>query len=128
MLRAMRAEKSVGSAMASSSELVWRDCVWPSAAAMASMQVRATLLNGSCSVSDQPEVCEWVRNAIDFGFFGLNCLMIFAHSARAARILATSMKKFLPCAQKKESRGAKASMSMPALMPVRTYSRPSARV
>jgi hypothetical protein len=124
----MRAEKSVGSAMASSSELVCSDCVWPSAAAIASMQVRATLLNGSCSVSDQPEVWECVRSAIDFGFFGLNCWISLAQSARAARILAISMKKFFPCAQKKDSRGAKASMSMPALRPVRTYSRPSASV
>ena len=34
--------------------------------------------------------------------------------ARAARILATSMKKFIPIAQKKLSRGAKWSMSRPA--------------
>ena len=55
-------------------------------------------------------------------------LLIRPHKVRAARILATSMKRFLPCAQKNESRGAKASMSMPALMPVRRYSRPSASV
>ncbi len=127
-MRAIRAEKSVGSAMASSSEFVCNDCVWPSAAAIASMQVRATLLNGSCSVNDQPDVCECVRSAMDLGFLGLNCLISFAQSARAARILAISMKKFLPCAQKNESRGANASMSIPARMPVRTYSRPSASV
>ena len=56
------------------------------------MQVRVTLLNGSCSVRDQPEVWECVRKARDFGFLGLNCLMSLAHSTRAARILATSMK------------------------------------
>ena len=44
VLRAMRAEKSVGRAMASSSALVCSDCVWPSTAAMASMHVRPTLL------------------------------------------------------------------------------------
>ena len=88
----MRAEKSVGRAMASSKALVCRDCVWPKAAAMASMQVRPTLLKGSCSVSDQPEVCECVRKASDLGFFGLNCFTILAHSIRAARILAISMK------------------------------------
>jgi hypothetical protein len=59
---------------------------------MASMQVRVTLLNGSCSVRLQPEVCEWVRSASDFGSFGPNCWMIFAHSRRPARIFATSMK------------------------------------
>ena len=92
MLRAMRAEKSVGSAIASSSALVWSDCVCPRAEAIASMQVRVTLLNGSCSVSDQPEVCECVRSAIDFVDFGPNCFTIFAQSRRAARIFATSMK------------------------------------
>ena len=88
----MRAEKSVGNAMASSSELVCNDWVCPSAAAMASSIVRVTLLKGSCSVSDQPDVCEWVRKAIDLGFLGLNCLISFAQIARAARIFATSMK------------------------------------
>jgi hypothetical protein len=43
--------------------------------------------------------------------------MILAHSRRAARILATSMKKFMPMAQKKLSRGAKASTSSPASTP-----------
>ena len=47
---------------------------------------------------------------------------------RAARILATSMKKFMPIAQKNDSRGAKGSMSRPAAMPARTYSTPSASV
>jgi hypothetical protein len=49
-------EKSVGSASASSSALVCSDCVWPCVAAIASRQVRTTLLNTSCAVSDQPEV------------------------------------------------------------------------
>jgi hypothetical protein len=44
VLRAMRAENSVGSAMASSSALVCRLCVPPNTAAMASMVVRTTLL------------------------------------------------------------------------------------
>ncbi len=39
---------------------------------MASMQVRVTLLYGSCSVRDQPDVCECARKAIDLGFFGWN--------------------------------------------------------
>ena len=90
VLRAMRAENSVGSAMASSSELVCSDWVPPNTAAMASMVVRTTLLYGSCSVSDQPEVCEWVRNIIDFGLLGSNCFMMRHHNSRAARILAIS--------------------------------------
>ena len=74
VLRAMRAEKSVGSASASSSALVCSDCVWPCVAAIASMQVRATLLNTSCAVSDQPEVCEWVRSGSDFSLLRLEAL------------------------------------------------------
>src|SRR5258707_6746432 len=62
VLRAMRAEKSVGSASASSNALVCRDCVCPWVAAMASIAVRTTLLNTSCAVSDQPEVWQWVRS------------------------------------------------------------------
>ena len=98
------------------------------AADIASMTVRPTLLNGSCSVSDQPDVWQCVRSAIDFGFFGLKLFMIFAQSMRAARIFAISMNGFMPMPQKKERRGANASMSMPASTPVRTYSNPSARV
>src|ERR687883_423990 len=51
VLRAIRAEKSVGSASASSSALVCSDCVWPCVAAIASMVVRITLLNTSCAVN-----------------------------------------------------------------------------
>ena len=50
------------------------------------------LLNGSCSVKDQPEVWECVRNAIDLTFFGPKDLTILAHNIRPARILAISMK------------------------------------
>ncbi len=128
VLRAMRAEKSVGSASASSSALVCSDWVCPWVAAMASTQVRATLLNTSCAVSDQPEVCECVRSDSDFGLLGPNWLTSLAHSSRAARSLATSMKKFMPMAQKNDSRGANESMASPASSPARMYSTPSARV
>jgi len=37
-----------------------------------------------------------------------------AQSSRAARSFATSMKKFMPIAQKNDSRGAKRSTSRPA--------------
>ena len=128
MLRAIRAEKSVGNAIASSSALVCSDWVWPWVAAIASMQVRCTLLNTSCAVSDQPLVWQCVRSDSDFGFCGSNCPTSRAHSARAARIFATSMKKFMPIAQKKLSRGANRSMSRPASRPARRYSTPSASV
>ena len=128
VLRAIRAEKSVGRAMASSRALVCSDWVWPWVAAMASRQVRPTLLNTSCAVSDQPEVWLCVRRLIDFGFFGSNSRTRRAHSRRAARNLATSMKKFMPTAQKKLSRGANWSTFRPTASPARMYSMPSARV
>ena len=117
VLRAIRAEKSVGSASASSSALVCSDWVWPCVAAIASMVVRITLLKTSCAVSDQPEVWQCVRSDSERGSFGLNCVSSLAHNSRAARILATSMKKFMPIAQKNDSRGAKRSTSRPAAKP-----------
>ena len=80
----------MGSAIASSNELVCSDCVPPNTAAIASIVVRTTLLYGSCSVSDQPDVCTWVRSIIERGFFGSNAFMIRHHSRRAARSFATS--------------------------------------
>jgi hypothetical protein len=57
---------------------------------MASMVVRTMLLYGSCSVSDQPEVWQWVRSIRLLGFFASKPFMMRHHSRRAARILATS--------------------------------------
>jgi hypothetical protein len=128
VLRAIRAEKSVGSAIASSSAFVCKDCVWPCVAAIASMQVRATLLKASWAVSDQPLVWLCVRRLSDLGFCGSNWRTRRDHNARAARSFATSMKKFIPIAQKKDSRGANRSMSSPASSPARMYSTPSASV
>ncbi len=54
--------------------------------------------------------------------------MIRAQSNRAARSFATSMKKFMPIAKKKESRPANASTSRPRASAERTYSSPSASV
>ena len=128
VLRAMRAEKSVGRASASSRALVCSDWVWPCVAAIASTQVRTMLLNTSVAVSDQPEVWQCVRSDSDLSLVGSNCLTSFAHRRRAARIFATSMKKFIPTAQKNDRRGAKASIVSPASRPARMYSTPSASV
>ena len=68
----MRAEDGVGSAIASSKELVCSDWVPPSTAAIASTAVRTMLLSGSCSVRLTPEVWQWVRSCRLAGFFGLN--------------------------------------------------------
>ncbi len=62
MLRAIRPEKSVGRAMASSRAFVWRDWVCPWVAAIASTQVRTTLLKTSWAVRLQPEVWLCVRS------------------------------------------------------------------
>src|SRR3979409_804205 len=117
VLRAMRAEKSEGNASASSSALVCRDWVWPCVAAIASIAVRTTLLNTSCAASDQPEVWQWVRSDSERASLGSNGFISFAHSRRAARILATSMKKFIPIAQKNETRGADRAPPGPHLAP-----------
>ncbi len=69
-----------------------------------------------------------MRSESDLGLVGPNWLTSRAHSSRAARSLATSMKKFIPIAQKNDSRGAKASTSSPTARPARMYSTPSARV
>ncbi len=124
----MRAEKSVGKAMASSSALVWSDCVPPNTAAMASTAVRVTLLNTSWAARLHPEVWEWQRSIFERSSLGENSPISSAHSRRAARSLAISIRAFMPMPQKKLRRGAKASTSRPARTPVRTYSIPSARV
>ena len=128
MLRAMRAENGVGSASASSNELVCSDWVPPSTAAIASIVVRMMLLCGSCSVRLTPEVWQCVRSARLAGFCGSNCCISRAHSRRAARSLAISMKKFMPMPKKNDSRGANSSIFRPRDSAARTYSRPSARV
>src|SRR5262249_16338209 len=110
-----------GSASASSSALVCSDCMPPCVAAMASMQVRVTLLNTSCAASDQPEVWQCVRSDSERSSCGSNCLISFAHSTRAARSFATSMKKFMPMPKKNDSRGAKRSTGRLAARPARTF-------
>ena len=63
--RAMRAAFSVGSASASSIELVCRDCVPPSTPASASIAVRTMFTSGCWAVSDTPAVWVWKRSCID---------------------------------------------------------------
>jgi len=128
VLRAIRAEKSVGSASASSSALVCRLCVPPSTAASASTVVRMTLLYGSCSCRLTPEVWQCVRSTLLRSSFAPSASIVRHHSTRAARSLATSMKKFMPMPKKNDSRGAKASMSSPAAIARFAYSLPSAIV
>ena len=88
----VRAARSLGRARASSMALVCSDWVPPWIAAMASMAVRDTLLNTSCAASDQPEVWQWVRSDSERSSCGSNGFISLAHSRRAARSFATSMK------------------------------------
>ena len=69
-----------------------------------------------------------MRSDSDFGLVAPSRSTSLAHSNRPARSLATSMKKFMPMPQKKLSRGANASTSIPASRPAFRYSTPSARV
>ena len=62
---ATRTASSVGSASASSKELVCSDWVPPSTAASASSEVRTTLLSGCWAVSETPAVWAWKRSRID---------------------------------------------------------------
>jgi hypothetical protein len=71
---AILAEKSVGKAIASSNALVCR-LGSPKAAADASIQVRATLLKGSCSVKLQPLVWQCVLKANDLASVGFVSLI-----------------------------------------------------
>ena len=59
-------EPTLSDAIASSNAFVCKLCVPPKTAAIASIVVLATLLNGSCSVKDQPLVWQCVLKANDF--------------------------------------------------------------
>jgi hypothetical protein len=64
---ASRAASSVGSAIASSNELVCSDWVPPRTPASASIAVRTTLTSGCCAVSETPAVWVWKRIIIERG-------------------------------------------------------------
>ena len=88
---ASRAAFSVGSAIASSKELVCSDCVPPSTAASAWTATRTRLTSGCCAVSWTPAVWVWKRSISDLGFFAPNSSrMTCAQIRRAARNFATS--------------------------------------
>ena len=128
VLRAIRAENSVGNAMASSNALVCRLCVPPRVAAIASTVVRMTLLYGSCSCNETPDVWQCVRSILERSSFAPSSFMTRCHKVRAARSFDTSMKKFMPIPKKKDSRPANASISKPEAIARCTYSLPSAMV
>jgi hypothetical protein len=57
-----------------------------------------------------PDVWQCVRNARLAGFCGANCHISCAHSIRAVRSIAISMKKLMPIPKKNDNRGAKSSI------------------
>ncbi|MNY52604.1 hypothetical protein D3C86_1882890 [compost metagenome] len=112
--RAVRAEASVGRAIASSLELVCSDWVPPSTAASAEMAVRTMLLSGCWAVRLEPAVWVWKRSCQLLGSWALKrSRMILAHTRRAARNLATSSSRSVQAQKKNESCGAKRSTSRP---------------
>ena len=74
------------------------------------------------------ELAYTLADGMEYLRTGLKVFTSLAHNTRAARILAISIKWFMPIPQKNEMRGAKLSTSRPAFTPVRRYSRPSASV
>jgi len=102
VLRAIRAEKSVGSASASSSALVCSDWVWPCVAAIASMVVRITLFRRPARSATSP------RSGMRAQRERARVLRIelrqrLAHQQPSRAHFCTSMKKFIPMAQKNEA-------------------------
>ena len=129
VLRAMRAEKSVGSASASSSALVCSDWVPPCVAAIASTQVRATLLNTSCAASDQPEVWQWVRSDSERASCGSNSFISFAQSsARGAQLRHLHEEVHADAEEERKPRREAVDVERRRRAPARTYSTPSASV
>ena len=129
VLRAMRAEKSVGNASASSSALVCSDCVPPCVAAIASMAVRATLLNTSCAASDQPEVWQWVRSISERSSRGLNSLhQLRPQHARGAQLRHLHEKVHADAEEERQPRREAVDIEPGLAGPARTYSTPSASV
>lgn len=119
----------MGSAIASSKELVCRDWVPPSTAARPCTATRTRFTSGCCAVSWTPAVWVWNRSISDLGSLAPNSSRITrAQIRRAARNFATSSRIVVRATKKKERRGAKSSTSMPAATAVRTYAIPSARV
>ena len=129
VLRAMRAEKSVGSASASSSALVCSDWVPPCVAAIASMAVRATLLNTSCAASDQPEVWQWVRSDSERVVLRIELLhQLRPQHARGAQLRHLHEKIHADAEEERQPRREAVDRRGSAARPARTYSTPSASV
>ena len=93
----------------------------PSAAASDCTVTRTMLFSGCWAVRVDPPVWVWKRSILERSSLApKRSVMMRAHMRRAARYLATSSNRLLCAFQKKDSRGAKASTSMPAAMAAST--------
>ena len=101
----------------------------PSTAAIASIVVRMTLLYGSCSVSDTPEVWQWVRSIFD-------CSVLRAEPvhdpvpehARGAQLRHLHEEVHADAEEEAEPRREGVDVEPLGAAPRATYSMPSARV
>ena len=79
------------------------------------------LFSGCCAVSVEPPVCVWKRSILERSSLApKRSVMMRAHMRRAALYFATSSNRLLWAFQKNDSRGAKASTSMPAAIAAST--------
>ncbi len=93
----------------------------PRAAASDWTVTRTMLFSGCWAVSVEPPVWVWKRSIFELSSLApKRSVMMRAHMRRAARYLAISSKRLLCAFQKKDSRGANASTSMPAAMAAST--------
>ena len=111
---AIRAERSVGSASASSNPLVCSDWVPPQTAAKPWSATRMMFTSGCWAWSVTPPVCVWKRIICERSDSAPNSSrMIRAHIRRTARNFAISWKTLLWQLKKKARRGANSSISKP---------------
>jgi hypothetical protein len=107
---------------------VCSDCVPPSTAASACTVTRTTLFSGCCAVRVTPPVWVWKRRRALASEPLKRPRISRAQMRLAARNFATSSKRSLCAAKKKESRGANRSTSSPAPTARCTYSTALANV
>ena len=111
---AIRAERSVGSANASSKPFVCSDWVPPATAANPWSATRMMFTSGCWAWSVTPPVWVWKRIVCERSLGGAEALAHDpAHIRRTARNLAISWKTLLWQLKKKASRGANSSTSRP---------------
>jgi hypothetical protein len=119
---AIRAERSVGNASASSNPFVCSDWVPPQTAANPCSATRMMLTSGCWAWRVTPPVWVWKRILVErSSVASKRSRMIFAHIRRTARNFATSWKTLLWQLKKNASRGPNSSTFSPAASAASTY-------